>query len=521
MLAALVLFQAIILVPFRYTGAMQERDSYRMVLGVLDGFQRSSFFSSPLFYNREASFGYYALIRLLADVCGRSEPTLIALMNAVSLASAILFVIPFYLLAERLFGQWIAFSSCLVLAVMPVWWNVGLYGHPIMPAMLLFFAGLASLAMSAGETFSPAARLCSLLLFAAALTFRFDLTLLFPAVAGVVWFRSQRTSTTAKETLFYAIGAIVLFKIAQAMLPPVQGGPAPASIVQLLERFHNFGWLSGGLKMTLRTAFIAMVIAFSPVALFLGLLGTWLGFRELDTKQILFNGCIIVVNIFFWLPNASSPRHYVPMAPALAVSAVLGTVWLARRVAKLEMRPALVRWCGAAVAAGIVCASLAISFGPGILAEMRSPYLTRFSIQKERANESKIADELTSLSSVTSPVIVLCDSTLVAARMESRAAGVQVYPHVYYMKDGTPLLFHEVVYRNIRLYMFEQSWLPEEVDFALDRLHVYPQFPVLVDPYNPRISYHGSRERVRLVRTRDGEAIHSTNDGRLTENFPN
>jgi hypothetical protein len=512
MICVLVGFQALVLFPFRYTNALQERDCYRMLLGVLDGFQRSSFFSSPLFYNRQASFGYYALIELLAGVFGRSEPTLIALMNGISFASAVLFVIPFYLLVEKLFGQSIAFSSCVVLAVMPVWWNLALYGHPIMPATLLFFSGLAVLALSPGENVSLAARLYSLLLFTAALTFRFDVTLLFPAVAGVLWFRTQRANTTLREILFYVIGAIVLFEVIQAMLPSVAGGPAPPSVIHILERFQNFGKLASGLQITTRTAFLIMVLAFSPVALFLGLLGTWVGVRERDLKQILFNGCIIAGNILFWLPNAPPPRHYLQMAPALAVSTSLATTWLVSRVAKREMRPALVAWCGAAIAASIVCTSLAISFRPGLPPEMQPPYLARFSLERERANESKIADELAALRGMTKPVLVLCDSTLVVARMELLTTGVRVYPHMYYMKDGTPLLFHEVVYRNIRLYMFEQSWIPKEVNFALDTLHVYPQLPVLVDPYNPKVFYRGPRERVKLVRTSAGETV-SASDG--------
>lgn len=82
-------------------------------------------------------------------------------------------------------------------------------------------------------------------------------------------------------------------------------------------------------------------------------------------------------------------------------------------------------------------------------------------------------------------------------------------------------MFHEIAYKDIRLYMIEQPWIPEEVDFALDTLHLYPQLPVLVDPYNPEISYHGPRDRITLSQIKASETIRPVNTGRFTENVRN
>ena len=104
-LILIVLFHATVLLPFRFTTAMQERDSYRMLLGLLDMVSRNIPFESSLLYNRELSFGYYGLIYSLTAVVGSSPATVIHVMNLLSILSAVGLVIPFYLIVLRLFGE--------------------------------------------------------------------------------------------------------------------------------------------------------------------------------------------------------------------------------------------------------------------------------------------------------------------------------------------------------------------------------------------------------------------------------
>src|SRR5207237_4244889 len=105
--------------------------------------------------------------------------TVIHVMNLLSILSAVGLVIPFYFDSPPIVWGANAVAAALVLGVVPVWWNVALYGHPIMPALLLFFIPLALIACRPSQDTPLLLRISILLLLALALTFRFDLVLLF------------------------------------------------------------------------------------------------------------------------------------------------------------------------------------------------------------------------------------------------------------------------------------------------------------------------------------------------------
>ena len=512
-LPVLVLFQALALIPFRFTTTMGERDSYRMLLGMLDGVARGSHFASPLLYNRQVSFGYYALIYGLTSPLGYSPGAFIAVMNAVSLLAAILFVIPFFLVVERLFDRSIAIASCLILAVLPVWWNVALYGHPMTPAMLLFFSALALLVQTSERKTPLWARLLVLILLAIALTFRFDLIVLIPALAAVVWRRYKRIAPSLLETAFYAIGAIVLFKLAQLLLPAVHGGPPPESILALVERFHSAKQFTGDLKGIVRFAIVIMGQGFTPLLLVLALPAFWIVFRRRNLAQILFTAGVIVPISVFFLPNPYPARHYLAMAPAIGTSAALSGCWLLslvwRRIPS-GTSPGISEngWIyGAAGALACVLVSLGFQHAPGSAGEIKSPFITRFTLDNDRIHHRELAADLLSIPGPTHPILVLCDSTFVTAQMEMLSHGVTVQPHWFPVADEPPLLFHEIKYHGNSFEMLEQSWNQTVVKEAIDRMNVYPGDPILVDPYDPVISYRGSRPRAHLERTPAGERI--------------
>ena len=144
---------------------------------------------------------------------------------------------------------------------------------------------------------------------------------------------------------------------------------------------------------------------------------------------------------------------------------------------------------------------------PGSLGEMKSPFITRFSLEGERVHSSRFAADLISVQKSGRPVVVLCDSNFVMAQMEMFTPGVVAKPHWFRADDGSPFLFHEVQYKGNTFLMLEQSWDPARIRTALDRQNLYPGAPVLVDPYNPVISYRGSRAKAHLIRTDTGERI--------------
>jgi hypothetical protein len=247
---------------------------------------------------------------------------------------------------------------------------------------------------------------------------------------------------------------------------------------------------------------------FTPFLLLLGFIGILIGIVRRDVAQILFVGFIIVPNTLFWVPNPSPARHYLPMAPALAAAAALGACWAVSKLPRTHPSWISRPWAYGSVAA--LCAlavSLIVHRAPSGLGEMKSPFVTRFSADQDRIRFSQLGDDLVSVKGSNRPTVVLCDSTFVAARMEEIDPSVRVYLHLFHMNATTPLGFHEVHERDRTFFMFEHSWIPAEVDYALDRLHLYEDDPVLVDPHNPAISYNGPRHRARLTQTPSGEII--------------
>ena len=483
---------------------MEDRDSYRMLLGMLDSLAHGTHFTSPLLYNRQVSFGYYSLIYALTAIFGHSAATIIAVMNAVSLVSAVLFVIPFYLVVERLFDRNTAIAACVILPLVPDWWNSALYGHPNMPGMLLFFSGLALLARSAKV--GLAVRLGSVLLIAAALSFRFDLILLFPAIAAVILSRDSRLAVGARRTIFYVIGAIVIFKLIQFTLPPLHGGPRPESMFVLLHRYQSpsrfFGSRAGFVR-----PFAAVGGAFGPLLLLLIVPACWILLRRKNFPQTLFTVAVIAIQIVFWLPNPTPVRHYIPMGPAVAVTASMSGVWFLSWVAASRLR-AIHAWASGIIIA-VVCTAVSVGlhWAPGRAGKLDSPFWFRFSLDDYQRRASRIALDLIALRGPNQPLLVLCDSNFVAGRMQTLVHGVSVKLHQYRLADGVPYVFHQVDYGGRTFMMLEESFYGFIVDDALDRKRLYPNDPVLVDPYNPLVHYNGPRLRAYLERTPEGERI--------------
>jgi hypothetical protein len=235
----LVLLQTAAILPFRYTQELGERDSYRMLLGLIDSLKHGSPFVSSLLYNREASFGYYAFLYALTPITGHSASTLIPAMNWIGLFSVILFVFPFYFVTERLFGRNIALSASIVLIATPVWWHCGLYGHPETTALLFFFFAMALLCRYTRRPPWPS-QTGAFILVTATLTFRLDTVLLFPAlIAMLCQLRKTPACDQVKEACLYTLGPLAFFFTAKLLLPRVTQGTAPPSIFALLTRLRG------------------------------------------------------------------------------------------------------------------------------------------------------------------------------------------------------------------------------------------------------------------------------------------
>ncbi len=506
-IALLILFNAAAFFPFRYIGGMQDRDSYRMLLGMLDSLARGQHFTSPLLYNRQVSFGYYSLIYTLILPFGYSASTIIAVMNAISFAAAVLFVVPFFLVVERLFDRNTAIAASVILPAVPVWWNGALYGHPAMPGTLWFFCGLTAIACSITGRRPMFIRLLATVSMAAALSFRFDLVLLFPAVAAVICYKYQATARRIRETAFYVLGAVALFKLAQLALPAVQGGPTPDSIPVLLHRFQDPSRVFAFSRAAIVEPIVDVGGAFGPLLLILILPAFWMVLRRRNVPQILFTAGVIVPSLVFWFPNPGPVRHYLPIAPASAAAVAMTALWVLSKIVELPVRAISVAACGALVAAVCTAVSIGLHYAPGRASKFESPFWFRFTLDDYQQRASRLADDLLTLQGPKQPVLILCDSNFVIGRMEMSAPNLRVQLHRYHLANGVPFVFHEVDYDGRIFMMLEEPFYPFIVYPALDQQHLYPTYPVLLDPYNPLVAYDGPRLRAHLEKTSDGEQI--------------
>jgi hypothetical protein len=496
-IAVLVAIQAVSLFPFRFVDGFGERDCYRMLLGLTDTLAKGTPFDSSLLYNREASFGYYGFLYALTPLIGRTVEALMTAMNWIGFLSVSFFVIPQYLIVERLLGRRTAIVSGMILAATPVWWRCGLYGHPITTALLLFFTGLAILCHY-DRSPPVGVRLGILGLFAAALTFRFDIVLLFVALVAVMLIRRQtRGLDLAKEVALYIFGSLALFEAAQHSLPSVQEGFRPESLLALLARYHSPSYFASGIResvIVLGQGFTWVLLATIPVS-------AWILYRRREYAALLFVSGVIAVNLLFWLPNPQPPRHYLMMAPAMSVSGALVVVSF---LSWITGRSPFTAWTvGLVMAIGIVGASEAMHHSTDErLRYFRSPFETRFEVEEQIAEAKVIARELVRLPPLATPVVVLCDSNFVIAEMEKIARDTSATLTVV-QAGAQEVGVHLVRQRRNEFIMVVQSWKENAVQ-GFDKSGAYADAPVLVAPYLSRIQYDGYRSRLSVEAIGEG-----------------
>ena len=470
----LMAVQAASLFPFRFIGEFGERDSYRMLLGLVDTLTNGTPFDSSLLYNRQVSFGYYGFWYLLAPLIGNTPQALAAAMNWLAFASVVLFVIPQYAINEQMFGRHVATVSGLILSVTPVWWSYGLFAHPITTALLLFFTGLAIVCRY--ERVPPlAVRLGILGLFSTALMFRFDCVLLFMVVFALLLAnRKLPFIEPAKEFSLYLFGSIFLFVTVQRSLPAVTQGDAPKSILTLLSQYQNLSLFLPGIRSTL----ITLITGFTGLLLLTVPISAWLLYRRRDYPALLLVPGFIAANVVFWIPNpGTGARHFLMMAPAMSISAALVVVWFFSWN-RVPVRFPLLPWAaGVVTAIGVVSTSeLQHHSKEGYY--FRSPFERSFQVDGEKIDEAqRIAAQLVRLPPLGTPVVVLSDSTLVIAEMEKLAGAVSAT--LTSVQSGPKSIgVHVVDYGKNSFIMVEQSW-DENMVRGFEEFGAYSGLPIL------------------------------------------
>jgi hypothetical protein len=141
------------------------------------------------------------------------------------------------------------------------------------------------------------------------------------------------------------------------------------------------------------------------------------------------------------------------------------------------------------VLASLVIPTLSAHFG-----YFSSPFSVRASQELLAVQHARFARDLVRRPKENERVLVLCDSNLVVANMHLLARGVSA--RYFSVALGDRLVgFHEVRFQGSVYIMLEQSWDPEQVRAAVDEAFLYPDLPILVNPYGGLL-YDGPRRQI-------------------------
>jgi hypothetical protein len=346
-ISIIVIFTSIITLPFVYSGASGEYDSMRMLIGIVNSMKDGSPFVG---YNYDISFAYYHLLELFRAYFEHSYENLFTVTNYLSAFFAILTQVPLYFIVKRYWGEVAAVLACLFFATIPVWWGLSLYGHPMVPAVLFFLMGLSLYTVGLFESNAFSIRrlgyiALSILLFSLALAFRLDVILLFPLLTAIYILNNEKFSSATIQSVVIGIISLIIFLKFQAHfgVEPLNANLNDSvqsnadgfdGIVDRLLYWHNLDRLQGNLiKGVIAFVYgsgLIYILLFTGCVVFL--------VSKKDYKSLFFLLPVVVINLFFWLPNPMPTRHFVYISPLIAVGCSLAVYYLAARLNTATLR---------------------------------------------------------------------------------------------------------------------------------------------------------------------------------------
>ncbi|KJH71004.1 hypothetical protein [Aliterella atlantica] len=317
----LLILAAFCYLPFTYKNIAGERDSFRMVMGIIDSVKSEKPLGSPLLYGRNISFVYYALIDIFKPIFKDDFALILPIMNYISSLSAVLMVIPVFFIVRKYWGITTAILANIFLILIPVWWSTSLYGHPMLQAILLMFVGLALIGYRAKLAYVEARSSKLILLdisivtaFALCLMFRLDALLMFLLIPGCLILERYPLPKIVSQSILYCFLPIVIFLVAKSQLPEIT--TKNSDIVTDLLFYHGPDRIIDNLIIGTKS----FIKACNPLLIF----GTALSFIYLNFRRnyatSLFIFPTIIVNYVFWLPNPYPARHIIYIAPLLAIA---------------------------------------------------------------------------------------------------------------------------------------------------------------------------------------------------------
>jgi hypothetical protein len=306
-LAPVVVF-ALTMFRFVYGDVVGEPDLARVVFGILYDARNGIDFTPDRHYGLSFSFGYYWLLHyLLPDAVQTHASALIRATNLLGFASAVGFLLAIAALATRLYGAIAATIAVMAFAFSPMFMELAMSGHPLLPATALAFGGGLLLPRESGAHNAPGASrnaaLASLagLLLLGSLTVRAETALALPwlVLAGTRWSDRAGRQLLALRGATAAI-AVAIFLVLQHSALGTQQSSGEA-LENYLDAFYAIEKIGKGLIM--------FPLAFGAIATVAAI--TLPFFKLPRLRFVLFDALLLIVPaLLLWLPNPQPVRHF-------------------------------------------------------------------------------------------------------------------------------------------------------------------------------------------------------------------
>ncbi len=322
---------ALLVFPFVFHDVLGEPDLERMALALTYGTASGLHAAAGYHYNYPVSFGYYqALYHLVPTAVLLRSSALIATINYVGFAAAVIAVAMLGLYLKRLFGVLPAFLACILFAFSPVFLDLGTSGHPQLPGLALLLVG-AWLITFVGDsrTGTPGDIVVALLTFIvlfAAMTVRADVALAFPFMTLMGRERpgpprppiSRNDWLRESAVRLLILGAVCILWLAVATIGSAHDAHQAGGqgyVASFFAQFYKLQTVPRGVVVFV----LCMGIATTAGALWMLLRAR----RTVSRLEVVSLALLALPTLLFWIPNSTPGRHLLLAYIAVAILCAL------------------------------------------------------------------------------------------------------------------------------------------------------------------------------------------------------
>ena len=467
----------------------------RMAIGIAQSIVNEESYSG---YNYEVSTGYYKVLGLFNHSFKEDRSSIVMVMNYGNAIFAIAFLVPFFRICSRFWDRTIAVVSSIILMTIPIWWTIGLYGHPMLISAFFVFLALDFLTIPTAHFQRWRLLKHWLLIFLGglalgfALWFRMDAVLMFPLVPAAMIIRGRRPIRSIFSSIGLGVMALWVMWTLKSTGSGEAGGQGLGSVLEVAANYHNLERLASRFTEGL----VIPALGFHPLYAAVLLVSGYRMWRDKEFPTIGFVFPVVLINWLFWLPNPSPARHYVFAAPALAIGIGLLIGIYGRKIMKGTDRGPLIV-TGVLVLIGIFVSEAMFPvvqrFYPwkhgvqdySYRAPIRWVYLNKVRTQEAFLNGADFAETLLTMDQRGKPVLALTDYRLATTLrlVENRdecAASLRTvqkpYPNLYRLEVGGNLLLIPDTYEWPDVHTFLPPDTPKTLSVVVDGKSSFKDF---------------------------------------------